>query len=474
MSNIDLVEVSPPTVVVSTPPQRSTGFPHAIRIFLTILRYFVSALVLSISIALLVTADHSNKPIPAVFGLIIVWVLIAWLLILEGGQNSLVALHSLSTNTYSASHPIAAKTSQITQKANNLDRFIIGRQFLAVLLLILINLCANTQNRCDDSLHFPQWIFSIFCDAGMSPIIITLILGQLTGQIIATDCMLDIINSYLMYFSTRISLFIEWSGVMHFVYLVQFAFTKLCGAGGNREHSAKVSTPAEKIGYGFRMILSCALLGFSTLVIVSEIVNNRTTAWKGVPPAAVLLIILLLIVIAGLMEGMQIALFAVLTIDRSTLQNNHPNAFRICQVVFREENLKAFLVGRQICVTTCVFLIAQLTTTDPALTDSSPLGLGNAFQKFVCSGILSAIFTTILASLAWRVVASANPILFLSLPFLRPFVWVCLGLDAIGLLSFSLVFARFVKWIFRMHPDTDHYSQSRNRLIASDTENSLC
>jgi len=42
-------------------------------------------------------------------------------------------------------------------------------------------------------------------------------------------CMLDFMNNYFMLMTTYISIGIEFSGLLHAVYLVQFAFSKLSG-----------------------------------------------------------------------------------------------------------------------------------------------------------------------------------------------------------------------------------------------------
>jgi hypothetical protein len=54
-------------------------------------------------------------------------------------------------------------------------------------------------------------------------------LGQLTAQVNAANCMLDFLNNYFMLFTTYVSLAIEFSGLVHSVYLVQIIFSKITG-----------------------------------------------------------------------------------------------------------------------------------------------------------------------------------------------------------------------------------------------------
>jgi len=63
----------------------------------------------------------------------------------------------------------------------------------------------------------------------------------------------------------------------------------------------------------------------------------------------------------GMMEGMQIALFAVVNLPEEE-RSRHPIAHKNCQLTFTGTNLQAFLIGRQICVTMCMFVVARITS----------------------------------------------------------------------------------------------------------------
>jgi hypothetical protein len=72
--------------------------------------------------------------------------------------------------------------------------------------------------------------------------------------------------------------------------------------------------------------------------------------WAGVPGFVSVIILFVLMAFVGMMEGMQIALFAVLNMPEEELKKS-PLAYKSCELTFRGENLQAFLIGRQICVT---------------------------------------------------------------------------------------------------------------------------
>ena len=62
----------------------------------------------------------------------LLWGAIIWLTMVEGGQASLVGLIPVNGELYASSHPKAYKCTQITNKGDNLDRYLLGRQFMVV------------------------------------------------------------------------------------------------------------------------------------------------------------------------------------------------------------------------------------------------------------------------------------------------------------------------------------------------------
>jgi hypothetical protein len=79
-----------------------------------------------------------------------------------------------------------------------------------------------------------------------------------------------------------------------------------------------------------------------------------------------------------------------------------------------------------------MFFIARVTSLDVDVDagEETLWGVSAALQKFFNTGQLGAIITTIVASIAWQLVASAFPIAFLSNPFTYIFLRICLLLEA--------------------------------------------
>ena len=224
----------------------------------------------------------------------------------------------------------------------------------------------------------------------------------------------------------------------------------------------------------FGVDASClfAILGFACAVTFAALFQGKTTMWGSVPGGAAVVIFIILASCVGLLEGMQIAFFAVTKLPKSE-QGKHKFAMKTCELLFRGEgvNLPGFMIGRQVCVTLCWFVAARVTTMNVEVgtfeqcctvsidftflfltfcfsffdsgTGENIFGVSDGFQTFLNTGLLGAVLTTILASISWQLVASAFPIAFLSNPIVFVFLRLCLWLEATGICSGAWV----VAWI---------------------------
>jgi hypothetical protein len=63
-----------------------------------------------------------------------------------------------------------------------------------------------------------------------------------------------------------------------------------------------------------RVLFSLAVLGFSLAIVIDALFKGWTGMWDGVPPVAALFIVIFVLCFVGIMEGMQIAAFAVVKV----------------------------------------------------------------------------------------------------------------------------------------------------------------
>jgi hypothetical protein len=438
---------------------------------LSLFKYFYSATLLIFSLVVVMSliatqqTQLAQMSHPAV-AFCLLWFLLLWLGLMEGGQASLVGLAPVSKELYMNSHPTTFKSTRLANKGDNMERFIVGRQFLVVLVIFLTNLSGAA---LPDSmiLWLPPTLNSIFVESGIAMMFITVIIGQLTAQVNATRYMLDVINNYFMlYFVTYMSLVVEFSGLLHSVYLVQFLFSKLTRKPMTSNESPR--TMLQALFFWIRVMFSCIVLGFAFAVVISALFSKKTTMWEGVPPLASVSLFLVLMIFAGIMEGMQIAFLAVVNIPQEEL-SKFAIAKKNCDLAFQGSNLQAFFIGRQILVTTCMFVVARIIAPDvqPGH-DENIFGVSDQIQEIVFnSNLLGAIITTIASSLIWRVIAASSPISFLSNPLIYMIIRLCLIIDASGLCSAAWMLAWVQRQLFRFQSDEEYIGATASEDDAS-------
>merc|ERR1712194_167625 len=199
---------------------------------------------------------------------------------------------------------------------------------------------------------------------------------------------------------------------------------------------------------GARVLVSLAILVFAFAVTLSALFNNQTTMWEGVPPGLTVILFFGFMSIVGMLEGMQIAFFAVTRMPEEE-RGKSDWAKRTCAVLFANDgrNLPGFMVGRQMCVTMCFFIIARVTTIRLNEGDGNIFGFNDGVQYFFETGLLGALITTIVASIMWQLIASAFPMAFLSTPITYILLRWCLFLEWTGLCQGSWVFALIIRKI---------------------------
>merc|ERR1712048_1152449 len=109
--------------------------------------------------------------------------------------------------------------------------------------------------------------------------------------------------------------------------------------------------------------------------------------------------------IVGMLEGMQIAFFAVAKLSKAE-QGQNKFTKMTCKLLFKGngKNLPGFMVGRQLCVVTCFFVVARVTTQNVGDDDTNVMGLPDGIQGFLNLGFQGALLTIILGSITWQLV----------------------------------------------------------------------
>ena len=80
--------------------------------------------------------------------------------------------------------------------------------------------------------------------------------------------------------------------------------------------------------------MSTGLLIFAFAVTLAGLFDGKTTMWDGVPSGLAVVIFFALMAVVGMLEGMQIAFFAVAKL-RESERGDKPFAKRTCELLFR-------------------------------------------------------------------------------------------------------------------------------------------
>jgi hypothetical protein len=108
-----------------------------------------------------------------------------------------------------------------------------------------------------------------------------------------------------------------------------------------------------------------SILGFAFMITLGALFQGKTTRWEGVPEAVSVVVFFILISVVGMLEGMQIAFFAVAKLTKEE-RGSSPFAMKTCELLFRGEgrNLPGFMIGRQLLVVSCMFIVARISSLD--------------------------------------------------------------------------------------------------------------
>jgi Silicon transporter len=413
-------------------------------IYSTILLIFSTALLHGLIFTRQTKIAAEIHPVLAFFTL---WGAATWLQMIEGSQASIVGLAPVNRELYKDSHPKAYICSQVCHKGDNLYRYLLGRQFMVVLVVFIIH---NAGAPIADATLWglPDIIQTIFLTSGLAMIFYTVMYGQLSSEVNASLCMLDYVDNWFGVFTVYVALALEFTGILHSGYLIQMIVCYLA----NKEYE---TNEPPKTGFTFfffwiRVLFSLVALGLSFVVTLTALFQGKTTMWAGVPPAAAIVLFFGLMAVVGLLEATQISYFAVAKL-RVADRGSNWFAKKTCECLYAGKdgnagvNLPGYMIGRQLCVVSIMFVVARVTSLNIKDGEPTLFGVPAGIQKFLNTGLLGALITTIVGSIAWRLAGSAFPIFFLSTPPAWIMLRVCMGFEGSGMLTGAWVLG----WIHR-------------------------
>ena len=117
-------------------------------------------------------------------------------------------------------------------------------------------------------------------------------------------------------------------------------------------------------------------------------------------------------------------------------------------------------------MTVCTFFIARITTINVVVGsgEGNIFGVSDGAQAFFNTGLLGAIITTIVGSLAWRIIAASFPVAFLSNPLVYVILRLCLLIEASGVCSAAWLLALINRQIFGYQDDQVYIGRLEDRI----------
>jgi len=437
----------------------------------TLIRYTLSVVLLAFSIAIVIALIFTGNTRVARdanpwVALIVTMVAIIWLSMIEGEQASLVGLPPVDPDLYKDTHPITYKVAALAFRGDNLDRYLMGRQFMVLLVVFVIGQCTAPLDPTVDVLGLPAGVKFVFLDIGLATIVFTCVLGQLTTQVNASHCMIDFANNYFALFTLYVAMIIEFVGIMHSAYLIKDILAAVSG-------KPVQSNEPPRTGFTFafywgRVIMSLAILGFCVTVVIYALLNGYTSVsvkYPSITPPLAIVLLFFFMSVVGTLEAMQIAFFVCAKIPASE-RGNSVFAKKTCAILFggNGEHLPGFMIGRQLTVVCSFFLVGSFTSLTIVPGEGENIfGVSDSAQAFLNYGFQGAVMTTILASITWQYAASAFPLAFMNSPVTFVLLWIALALEFTGICAGAWVLARIQKKIMGFQYDEVYVGTPEDR-----------
>jgi hypothetical protein len=368
---------------------------------------------------------------------------------LEGLQVAILACEHLDPEPWRASYPRAFKLMSSVKQGNNVERFLVGRQFFTIFVMTLM--AQVTSFPAISHLGIPSVVWFIFIQTGLPGAMVVTTVGSLQPQLLAAKDPWKFLDLYGTNAVLNLCYGLEISGVCtHFAWMLinilrNTAFRSAIPLKSHNKESTLLDTALE----GLKYIVSCSVICVYFSYLMFGIWTNQ--AVLPVPQVAVFIIFCLCILFLAHLEGLQVAILVQENKDLVPYAVSHPTACSLMERATFEKNVRRFLIGRQFFVIFVVFLINQCTIF-PTITH---FGINGAvWFIFIQLGLPTALVVLCLGQLPAQLLGNHDPMLFMNRYGPRSTLEVCLFTELTGLAHFSWVVAAFsrVTW-FRPSKD---------------------
>jgi len=334
---------------------------------------------------------------------------------------------------------------QLAHKGPNVEKFLVGRQFLLVFNVFLLSKVAGgaTTEFYIGNWHWNEAATQVFWINQLLLMILISSLGQLVSQLLAAQKMLGFLNlPFFSYYTILIPcLCVEFVGLTHASYLLKDFLCKICRIDTTKGDPEKAMD--KNFFYYARCILSVTGIVFALTMIGKGLACKQTNAtagkgWEDLPGWAAVLMTGFFMFSLACCEGMQVGLLALAKTPSNQYKKRAPLAYRTAQLCFAGRNMQAFLVGRQFCCAMLMVLLARVTSyagTEGELVGTcGDWGMGAGFNKgLLQTGFLGSLLVVNVAQLASQIVASIFPVSMINNTFIYLILRLHLLIEASGI-----------------------------------------
>jgi len=423
------------------------------------------------------TNQHNSHPVLEVIFFLF---MLTWIGLLEGCQISIVGLQGIDLEAIKDSHPRAYPALKLAFTGPNVERFLVGRQFL---LLFNGFLCSRVGGAADivendGNYKIGDWEWDkdsagsqIFWTNSFLLLIIIVSAAQLPTQLLAEDKMLGFFNLrfYPYYTILMPTLFMESLGLTHSAYLLKDV---LCWAAKIDTTKGDPKKQMKKdVVYYAKCFLSVFAVSFCGVFLFKGWFLKQTgathgTGWEDLPGWAAIVVSVFFLFIMACAEGIQVSALALQRTPTETFKSTKPKVYRILMLLggsdgveYEGRNMKAFLVGRQFFVAMMVILLGRVTAyggSEGVLVRGTDWGMGTGFNEwFLQTGFCGAIFVVNVAQLATQITASIFPVSLINNHVMYFLLQAMLATEASGLPNACYPCMWAMNSIFGLTPDPE-------------------
>merc|ERR1719166_714344 len=401
----------------------------------------------------------------ALLEVVLFWSMLSWIAMLEGCQISVVGLQGFDPESFRETHPRTYICCKLVHTGPNVERFLVGRQFLLLFNGFLVSRVGGGTAIENFEIGGWEWTWyftQFFYSNGVLLMIVIVALGQLPCQLVAADKMLGFFDLPLghVYFVIWPCMIVESIGFTHSSYLLKDVLCYISGIDMSKADPEKELT--KDAFHWARCALSVFCVCFSALFVIKGIALGQTNAtegagWEKLPGGLAVIVSLFFIFMLASAEGIQVSVIALATVPGDTYRHKSPLAYRTAKLALKGRNMSAFLAGRQFLTAMNMVLLARVTSyagKDGELNEGGDWGMGEFFNTYLLQwGFLGAILVVNVAQLASQVTASIFPIAVINNHFMYWILILMLFIEQLGTINACWPLAYAIEVIFEMDPD---------------------